>query len=74
MKKIFILLTLALALSACAAQERPSSLHSFTQPRLNGMSDEESENFFEGSYPNAAFVESNPAGNGSTQATQPGLR
>jgi hypothetical protein len=74
MKKIFILLTLALVLAACAAQERPSSAHSFTQPRLNSMSDEESENFFEGPSPNAAFLEANPAANGYTQATQPGLR
>lgn len=65
MRNTLALLFLAVALCACAAAEphpRPAML-SFTQPRDNGLSDEQAENFFEGepAHSGALIVNATPA-------------
>lgn len=75
MRYLLALLLLMLTLSACASAEHPTSLMTFTQPKNSGMSDDQSEAFFEGPAPGAGLV----TGNGSAvqeqlQPTPPNLR
>ena len=65
MRNTLAFLFLIVALCACAVAEphpRPAAL-SFSQPRDNGLSDEQAENFFEGesTHPGAFIVDVAPA-------------